>query len=135
MKILSKVAALAAMLLVLVLPTAAGAQTYPGPSSPDLPPTDTPTGGGDDGDVLGDDEEQGGGVVGGPSTADNDGVLGDGTVGAPATAEVSGGTAPSGSLPITGGDVVGLALIGGAAVGAGALLVRRSRSLHRSGAA
>jgi LPXTG-motif cell wall-anchored protein len=37
-------------------------------------------------------------------------------------------TAPAGALPVTGGDVAGLLLIGGAAVGAGTLLVRRSRS-------
>ena len=36
--------------------------------------------------------------------------------------------APAGSLPFTGGDVAGLVLIGAAALGAGTVLVRRSRS-------
>lgn len=36
-------------------------------------------------------------------------------------------TAPTGSLPITGGDAVGLAVIGAAAVATGTVLVRRSR--------
>ena len=42
----------------------------------------------------------------------------------PATAE-----APSGSLPITGSDVVGIAAIGAAALGLGTVLVRRSRTM------
>jgi LPXTG-motif cell wall-anchored protein len=36
-------------------------------------------------------------------------------------------TQASGSLPVTGGDVVGIALIGAGAVAAGTLLVRRTR--------
>ena len=36
--------------------------------------------------------------------------------------------APEGSLPVTGGDIAGLLVLGGAAVGAGALLVSRSRA-------
>ncbi|HYD11102.1 MAG TPA: LPXTG cell wall anchor domain-containing protein [Acidimicrobiales bacterium] len=52
--------------------------------------------------------------------------------GGPAQAEVSPAgaaaqQAPSGSLPLTGGDVVGMAIIGALAVGLGALLVRRSK--------
>lgn len=47
------------------------------------------------------------------------------TAAAPAAA-----AAPSGSLPFTGGDVAGLVLIGGAAIGAGALMIRRSRTEH-----
>ena len=36
--------------------------------------------------------------------------------------------APEGNLPFTGGDVAGLVLIGGAAIGAGALLLRRTKT-------
>jgi hypothetical protein len=36
--------------------------------------------------------------------------------------------APSGSLPFTGGDVAGLVIVGGAALGVGVLMVRRSRT-------
>jgi LPXTG-motif cell wall-anchored protein len=41
--------------------------------------------------------------------------------------EAESAPAPSGSLPFTGGDVAGLAAIGTAAIGAGALMIRRSR--------
>lgn len=43
---------------------------------------------------------------------------------APASAE----TAPAGALPFTGGDVAGLVVVGAVAVGAGTVLVRRSRT-------
>lgn len=46
------------------------------------------------------------------------------SVATPAAAPAS--TTP-GSLPFTGGDVAGLAIVGAAAAGAGAILVRRSR--------
>jgi hypothetical protein len=36
--------------------------------------------------------------------------------------------APAGTLPLTGGDVAGLVLLGGAAIGVGTVLVRRSRT-------
>lgn len=36
--------------------------------------------------------------------------------------------APAGELPFTGGDVAGMTLIGAAAVGIGAVMVRRSRT-------
>jgi LPXTG-motif cell wall-anchored protein len=45
-----------------------------------------------------------------------------------ATTGAAAQAAPSGSLPLTGGDVVGLAVIGAAAVGTGAVLMRRSRT-------
>jgi LPXTG-motif cell wall-anchored protein len=44
-----------------------------------------------------------------------------------ATGAMAGSTAPSGSLPITGGDILGLVLMGAAALAAGVVLVRRSR--------
>jgi LPXTG-motif cell wall-anchored protein len=37
-------------------------------------------------------------------------------------------TAPAGSLPLTGGDIAGLVIIGGVALGAGAVMVRRTRT-------
>jgi LPXTG-motif cell wall-anchored protein len=37
-------------------------------------------------------------------------------------------TAPQGQLPLTGGDVAELVLIGGAALGLGTLMVRRTRT-------
>lgn len=39
----------------------------------------------------------------------------------------SSSTSSTATLPITGGDVLGLALLGGGAIAAGAVLVRRSR--------
>lgn len=74
----------------------------------------------------------GGGTTGGATSGEmcqqpTTGVLGNGaTAGAPAAAEAA--SAPSGSLPFTGGDVAGLVLVGGAAIGAGALMIRRSRT-------
>ena len=47
---------------------------------------------------------------------------------APAAVEA----APSGSLPFTGGDVAGLVVIGGAALGVGVLMVRRSRTAENT---
>lgn len=43
------------------------------------------------------------------------------------SSQVAGTTAARSTLPITGGDAVGLAVIGGASAGIGAVLVRRSR--------
>jgi 5'-nucleotidase len=129
MKILSKVAALAVLLVGLVLPAvAAGAgaeQTYPAPPAPDVQSSS-------DGEVLGeedvrDDGEAPTGVLG-ESETNGGAVLGEEDV-----AGIS-DEAPSGSLPLTGGDVVGMAVIGAAAVGIGAVLVRRSRSAQRTAA-
>jgi LPXTG-motif cell wall-anchored protein len=52
--------------------------------------------------------------------------------GAPAQAEVPGpapaaAQAPSGGLPLTGGDVVGMTVIGAGAIAVGTVLVRRSK--------
>ena len=67
-------------------------------------------------------EQPGGGSTGGAGGAEG-GEL------------AAGATAPGGSLPITGGDVLGLTLIGAAAVATGAVLVRRSRREHAADAA
>lgn len=50
--------------------------------------------------------------------------------GAPAgaLAENRESSAPSGGLPVTGGDILGLTLVGAGAIGTGVFLVRRSRS-------
>jgi hypothetical protein len=37
-------------------------------------------------------------------------------------------SAPSGTLPFTGGDVAGLVVVGGAAIAVGTVMVRRSRT-------
>jgi LPXTG-motif cell wall-anchored protein len=37
-------------------------------------------------------------------------------------------SAPAGTLPLTGGDIAGLVIIGGVAIGAGTLMVRRTRN-------
>jgi LPXTG-motif cell wall-anchored protein len=113
MKILSKVAALAVLLVGLVLPAAAAGaqQTYPAPAAPEVQSSNDAPPVVDDGEVLAEEEVRDGGAVLGVE-------------------DVAGTSdeAPSGALPLTGGDVVGLAAIGAAAVGIGALLVRRSRS-------
>ena len=63
--------------------------------------------------------ETGGTDVGGETT-----VRGDDLSRTP-RAEGTGGT--RGALPVTGGDILGLAAIGAAAVGTGSVIVRRSR--------
>ena len=45
-----------------------------------------------------------------------------------AATPVSATRAPEGSLPITGGDVAGLVILGAAAVGAGTVMIRRTRN-------
>jgi hypothetical protein len=54
---------------------------------------------------------------------DNGEVIGEDATREPAAVEA----APSGTLPITGGDVVGLTVAGGSAIAVGAVLVHRSR--------
>jgi hypothetical protein len=70
-------------------------------------------------------EVPGGNVLGENLTADTPAATG-----APGSVEASSATAPSGSLPFTGGDVAGLVVIGAVAVGAGTLMIRRSRTQH-----
>jgi 5'-nucleotidase len=129
MKIASKVAALAALLVGLVLPVAAAGaeETYPTPATPEVQSSNDspPVAEGDDGEVLGEEDVQGGATDGGGAGG---GVLGEGDVrGAEAEA-------PSGALPLTGADVVGIAALGAAAIGVGAALVKRSRSARQSAA-
>lgn len=67
-----------------------------------------------------------------PATAENGGGStgsGGGTDVSPASAKVSpaAATAPSGSLPFTGGDVVGLTVIGAGALALGTIMVSRSK--------
>jgi hypothetical protein len=78
---------------------------------------DVPRGGGaDSGEVLPSDQEQH--PTGGPATAEE-----------PKT-DAAPAAAPSGSLPFTGGDVVGMTVIGAGALGVGALLVRKSKKVN-----
>jgi hypothetical protein len=64
-----------------------------------------------------------------PATCEPTGNVGD--TQASQTSAPPAGTAPAAakaaSLPVTGGDIVGLTLIGGAAVAAGTMLARRTR--------
>lgn len=64
------------------------------------------------------------GGVGGTATVRGGGDPGD--PGAAATTRRTEGTGTGTGLPLTGGDVVGLTLIGMGAIGAGSALVRRS---------
>lgn len=152
MRTSTRAAALAALAVAFLVPAgAAAAEDYPAPNdTPNNPgvvnnsDNDSPRGDNDN-DSSGGDSSGGGGSVlpdsnedaptagdetppaGAPGGAETDDVLSEGeTVGAPAAAAAE--TAPvSGSLPITGGDVVGLSVIGAAAIGLGSVLVRRSR--------
>jgi hypothetical protein len=124
MKHISKVAALGALGIAVLLPTSAHAAEgqCTDPASVDYCSPGTPSGGG----VLPSESEQGGGgSAGGPATAEQtpSGV----PVGAPAAAETTPAAAPSGSLPFTGGDVVGMTIIGAGALGLGTVLVRRTK--------
>jgi hypothetical protein len=126
MKIFTKAAAGALLVVATTFPTAAlaGAESYTNPDTPHHPGTDTPdkpdTPGGE---VLPSDSEnpveEGTSSPGGPAGAE---VLPSSDE-APAAAE----SAPSGTLPFTGGDVVGMPAIGLGAVAVGTVLVRRSR--------
>jgi len=79
-------------------------------------------------EVRGGGAESGEGVLdsseGAPGSAETDATGGAGEGESPAAAQQ---TAPSGSLPITGGDVVGMTIIGAGALAVGTVLVRRSR--------
>lgn len=97
MRITTRAAAAAALSIAFLVPATAASAQYTGGGGAEVEP--------DDGDVLPADEELNGAEAG------------------PAAVE----TAPTGSLPITGGDVVGLTVAGGGAIAIGALMVRRSR--------
>jgi LPXTG-motif cell wall-anchored protein len=153
MSIFTKAAALGALLVALLLPAAAASAQectgdYCNPDVPSVGGNDAGDGDdSDDGDVgAGGDENDEGGETGGAAggsesggaggaEVDDDGeVLGVGeerSGGGPAGAEgevlAGAASAPSGSLPLTGADVVQLVAIGVAAIGVGSVLVRRSR--------
>ncbi|HEX4906753.1 MAG TPA: hypothetical protein VFU93_14945 [Acidimicrobiales bacterium] len=156
MRMMSKVAGTAVLLFTLFPAVAANAQVdcaradYCNPNTPDV-------GGSDSGSDVDTDQPRGdsaGGPGGAPvsggaagsggttddGTAGNGGTTGGGTAVLGAESEAptgavsaeSGGaaaaTAPSGALPITGGDVIGIAAFGAAAVGLGTILVKRSKA-------
>jgi hypothetical protein len=85
----------------------------------------------DEAEVMPNEAEQGGGPTGGPAT-----VEGTSTEAAPASAEVSpaAAAAPSGTLPFTGGDVIGMTVIGAGAVALGSILVLRSKKSAKTAA-
>lgn len=77
------------------------------------------------GELPNEGEAPGGGEAGAPGEAETGG--GGEVAAGGAETGAAGAAAPSGTLPVTGGDIAGLALIGAGAVAAGAVLVRRSR--------
>lgn len=112
----------AGVLLALGLATGvAGAQTGPGTDKSGVLDNSTST----TVTTIKDDVLSGGEEA--PTSQNQDQGPGGESVGGPAAAQTA-QPAPGGSLPITGGDVAGLAILGAAAVGAGAVLVRRSRT-------
>lgn len=153
MRISSKAIALAALAFAVTVPaTAASAacatDPYCNPNTPDAGGSDGGRSHGFDLDVDSEDDRgttgDSGGSVGdaeGETTTGEAGevlpesaVDADEPIGDVASAEVeTARSAPSGTLPLTGGDVVQLAVIGVGAIGVGAVLVRRSRS-HRAAA-
>lgn len=77
----------------------------------------------DDTDVLPSESENT------PTGGGTDTGAGDAEGPAGAAAEADAATAPSGALPLTGGDIIGMAAIGAVALGLGTVLVRRSRTM------
>ena len=70
-----------------------------------------------------------GNVLGEEVTAQSPATAAPETVAAAPTATLAAeDTAPAGQLPFTGGDVAGMVIIGAVALGAGTVLVRRSRT-------
>lgn len=153
MALLKKSAAFAALALALVLPAApAAADDYTGGNPPCIP-GESGSGSGTDSDgdgtpdecdkcdemperVESGEDDNGNGIddacegeTGGTVEPGDAEKPGEATTGGAGTAQPgpAAAEAPSGSLPVTGGDVVGLTLIGLFAVGTGAVLVRRSR--------
>lgn len=148
MRITTKALALAALVFAVAFPaTAASAacdtSPYCNPDTPNAGGSDSGRTGGGDFDTTIDrsdpEGDSGGGSVGDVEGEESTGgageVLPESSVdsgGEPAGVASAGveteRSAPSGTLPLTGGDVVQLAVIGAGAIGLGALLVRRSRA-------
>ena len=118
MSVFRKLAATGVLLVGLTLPFAAGAS-----AQTQCPTNDTYCDDGDGATVLPDNEE----------VEPTNEVVTPGPSGGPAQVEVPAAQqAPSGGLPLTGSDVVGMTIIGAGAVAIGTVLVRRSK---RAGAA
>ena len=141
MKIQLKVAASALLVFTLFPALAANAQTdcaradYCNPDTPDSGGSDEGSSGQPGGVIVGGPagEETSRGGAGGAAGEDGAEVLGAESE-APTDADAVGAgaaTAPSGSLPITGGDVVGIAALGAVAVGLGTVLVKRSKAARQ----
>lgn len=115
MRLISKTAAIALLLFALVPAVTAGAQDCA--TDPYCV---------DSGDV-----DSGGSDAGGGAEVDNGGGA-PASSGRPAAAESDApASAPSGGLPITGSDVIGMAVVGAVAIALGAVLVRRSKVSKR----
>ena len=78
----------------------------------------------DSGAVLPSEAEQSPAAVVAPAVAEEEPAAVVTQTPAPAAVE----SAPTGSLPFTGGDVVGITVIGAAALGLGTIMVRRSKA-------
>lgn len=132
MKIIIKLAAIALLLFGLVPAVSAGAQATC--EQDYCAPTDNEGPGTDEGAEGGSTDNSGGGAevdAGGAEDAGGAATPGSGanTVGGGAGAGAA--TAPSGALPITGSDIVGIAALGAVAVALGALLVKRSKAARQ----
>lgn len=114
----------AAMALVLAVPTVAGAQTYPLPTTTTTMPDTTTTVSDTSTTTHNAPEVEGVDVV--PTTAVSGAVVLPRTQANPAVAAPQ--TAPTGTLPFTGSDVAGLAALGAGLVVVGIVLARRGRS-------
>jgi hypothetical protein len=145
MKIFTKASVAALLFAATILPMsgAASAESYSNPDTPNVGSHDSGGSGGTE--TPRGDEGSGGEDTPGAVLGENDEAPAvEETGGAPAGAEVLGEsetapaaaaaaeTAPSGTLPFTGGDVVGMTVVGAAAVGIGAVMVRRSRRVGSS---
>jgi hypothetical protein len=130
MKTTSKIAGIGALLLASFLPMTAAhaADCNPPYCNPNVPTTG---GSSDSGGVLPSESEK-------PPVTETAGEPAAVEIEAPAAAETPAPaaveSAPSGSLPFTGGDVVGLTVIGAGALAIGTVLVRRSRKARLTAA-
>ena len=127
MGIMRKLAGLGVLLFVSLVPISAAhadCAPYCGPNGPS-----TPIGPNDSGAVLPSEAEQTPPTtVAEVAPAESEQPAAPAVAETPAPAAVE--SAPTGSLPFTGGDIAGITVIGIGAVGIGTLMVRRSRTVR-----
>jgi hypothetical protein len=118
----TKAVAAGALLLVVLFGASTSAHAKTACDTPYCSPDTPNAGASDDANVLPSETDQGVSTSGGgPAAVETPAV----TPAADTAPAVS--TAPSGSLPFTGGDVVGMAVIGFGALALGTLMVLRSK--------